>query len=110
MSIPSHHPAEAAGERAPALGPPPLISSPGGSYRRTGGGGHRSRRHRSNSFWNRKAARNPFFTPRTGGARVGPAVARRQRGPRSSSLVRPDAIAPEKAMEDGKRRAGAVSR
>ena len=41
MSIPSHHPAEAAGERAPALGPPPLISSPGGSYRRTGGGGHR---------------------------------------------------------------------
>ena len=110
MSIPTRHPAEAAGKRALAPGPPPLTSFPGGSYRRTGGGGHRSRRHRSNSFWNRKAARNPFFTPRTGGMRVRPAVARRQRGPRSSNLVRPDAIAPEKAMEGGKRRAGVVSR
>lgn len=65
----------------------------GGSYRRTGGGGHRSRRQRSNSFWKRKAARNPFFTPRTGGTIVGAAGARRERGPRNSSLPRPDAIA-----------------
>lgn len=76
----------------------------GGSYRRTGGGGDRSRRHRSNSFWKRKAARNPFFTPRTGGAEVRTTGARRQRGPRSnSSLTSPDAIAGEKAMEDGRK-------
>lgn len=83
----------------------------GGPYRRTGGGGDRSRRHRSNSFWKRKAARNPFFTPRTGGAEVRTAGARRQRGPRgSSSLTSPDAIAEEKAMDGGRKKVGTVSR
>ncbi|KAL0624705.1 hypothetical protein AAY473_003755 [Plecturocebus cupreus] len=86
-----------------------LTPSRGGSYRRTGGGGHRSRRRRSNSFWKRKAARNPFFTPRTGGTSLGAAGARRERGPRWSNLISPDAIAWKKVMKDETEVAGVVS-
>lgn len=103
----------------PAAGPKPCgrprvldrhpDPSRGGSYRRTGGGGFRSRRRRSSSFWKRTAARK-VFTPRTGGARAGAAGARRQRGPRSSSLPSPEAIAGAKARVGGRRSGGSVSR
>lgn len=63
------------------------------AYRRTGGGGQRSRRHRSSSFWKRKAARNPFFTPRTGETSVGAAGANRRREPCCSSRTTAEAMA-----------------